>query len=162
LCPGWVRLGAHWRAGRYSLASRYCVRDPSLWRSMLPDWHKLCSTAESDRTKGLDGSEKRDVFADPPTLWTNWRWPRGSVPDPQGQSRGPEGPAIKPWGRLTSKLRNCAYRPTHPGEPVLLVHRVFTWSTGSSVGLQSPRARLGSGFDPAEMPEGQCCWRTGS
>jgi hypothetical protein len=75
--------------------------------------------------------------ADPPTLWTNWCWSRGSVPDPQGQSGGPEGPAVKPRGLLTSKQRNCAYRkPTLETRFVgpeggKVVHRVETWSTGS-------------------------------
>jgi len=47
------------------------------------------------------------------------------VPDPQGQSGGPEGPAAKARVLLTSKERNCAYRPTRPGDP-------FCWSGGSS------------------------------
>src|SRR5258708_23180137 len=74
-------------------------------------------------------SESGPAQGNPPTLWTNWCWPRGSVPDPLGQSGGPEGPAVKARGLLTSKERNCAYRPTHPKGP-------FCWSTGSYLGPQ--------------------------
>src|SRR5258708_30876074 len=66
---------------------------------------------------------------DPLTLWINWCGPRGSVPDPQGQSGDPEGPAVKTWSLLTSNATGCAYRPTRPGDP-------FCWSTGSKPGPQ--------------------------
>src|SRR5258708_30130683 len=55
--------------------------------------------------------------AHPPTLWLNWCGPRGSAPDPQGQSGDPEGPAVKTWSLLTSKDTGCAYRTTRPGDP---------------------------------------------
>src|SRR5260370_41836026 len=70
---------------------------------------------------------------DPLTLWLNWCGPRGSAPDPQGQSGDPEGPAAKARVLLTSKERNCAYRQTHPGDP-------FCWSTGSVLDPQGPTA----------------------
>src|SRR5258708_23353865 len=70
---------------------------------------------------------------DPLTLWINWCGPRGSVPDPQGQSGDPEGPAVKARVSLTSKERICAYRQTHPGDS-------FCWSTGSSPDPQGQKA----------------------
>src|SRR5258708_2903913 len=80
--------------------------------------------------------------AHPLTLWTNWCRPRGSVPDPQGQSGGPEGPAVKAWGLLASKATNCAYRPTHPGDP-------FCWSRETLPGPQG-QARVVENSSRAE------------
>jgi len=57
------------------------------------------------------------------------------VPDPQDQSGDPEGSAVKARVLLTSKERNCAYRPTHPEDP-------FCWSTGSSPDPQGPAGNL--------------------
>src|SRR5258708_3053909 len=74
----------------------------------------------------------------PLTLWINWCGPRGSEPDPQGQSGDPEGPAVKAWRILTPKDADCAYRPTRPGDP-------FCWSRGSLPGPQGPARAPESG-----------------
>jgi len=41
----------------------------------------------------------------PLTLWTNWCGPRGSEPDPQGQSGDPEGPAVKARNSCPNSVR---------------------------------------------------------
>src|SRR5258708_31764166 len=93
-------------------------------------------------------SESGPAQGNPLTLWTNWCWPRGSVPDPQGQSGGPEGPAAKAWGLLTLKDCNCAYSPTQPGDP-------FSWSKGS---LPDPQGhKLVHRVEPSQR-----CFRTTS
>src|ERR1700687_1142634 len=76
----------------------------------------------------IEASPSKLVYSQ---LWTNWCGPRGSEPDPQGQSGGPEGPAVKAWGLLTSKDNDCACRPTRPGDP-------FCWSTGE---IPDPQGR---------------------
>jgi hypothetical protein len=41
---------------------------------------------------------RKFVSRGPPTLWTTWCGPRESVPDPQGQRGGPQGPAANKMG----------------------------------------------------------------
>jgi hypothetical protein len=98
-------------------------------RGGAPIWFSPLRLTPCGKQWKAGGKEWKAFGTDPLTLWTNWCWSRGSEPDPQGQSGGPEGPAAKARVLLTSKQRNCAYRQTRPGGP-------FWWSRGWQGGPQ--------------------------